>query len=354
MCIPKHNGEKMQTWHKMVIIGLSIIMIMIAGTFVYINYFAKKRLIISTTTSLYETDLLKTIETAFESKYPMDVQFISAGTGIAIEHAKNGDADLILVHSPSQEEIFLKEGYGVSRKIIAYNFFTIVGPQEDPAQITGLNVSEALKKIADYGRKQTDANNKVWYSRGDNSGTHSKEQSLWKSAGFNYTTLSTESWYASAGAGMGETLLKAEEKSAYTLSDIGTYLKYREKDGLITLKSYLSETHELLNVYSAIAVNQTRINHVNFDVAIIFMKFLISDEYQQLIEDFGKNDYGQSGRLFHAAADLVEQNSTEQMAQWIRKYAFLENPQFSGQFSECPPQYRDQRHPELYSYENET
>jgi len=344
----------MKTWHKMVMIGLAITVLVIAGTFIYLNYFAKKRLIISTTTSLYETGLLEIIETAFESKHSIDLQFISAGTGIAIEHAKNGDADLILVHSPSQEKTFLKEGYGVSRKIIAYNFFTIVGPQNDLVQITGLNVTEALKKIVEYGRNQSDPNNKVWFSRGDNSGTHSKEQSLWKLAGFNYTALSAEEWYASAGAGMGETLLKTEEKSAYTLSDIGTYLKYYEKDNLISLKSYLSETYDLLNVYSAIAVNQTRQSHVNFDDAVTFIKFLISDECQQLIENFGKNDYGQTERLFHSAADLVEQNSTELVAQWIRKYAFLENPQASGQFSECPPQYRDPRYPEFYSYENST
>lgn len=334
----------MKAWQKMVTIGVTITILVIAGTFIYLNYFAKRRIIVSTTTSLYETDLLKAIETAFEAKHPINVQFISAGTGIAIEHARNGDADLILVHSPSQEKMLLQEGYGVSRKIIAYNFFTIVGPQNDPAQITGLNVTEALKKIADYGINQTDPNIKVWFSRGDNSGTHSKEQSLWKSAGFNYTIISAEAWYASAGAGMGETLLKAEEKSAYTLSDIGTYLKYYEKDHLITLKSHLRETYDLLNVYSAIAVNQTRQHHVNFDDVITFIKFLISDECQRLIEDFGKNDYGQSGRLFHAAANLVEQNSTEQIAQWIRKYAYIDN-------SECPPQYRDPRTIELYSYE---
>lgn len=329
----------------MVIVGFTIIALVIVGTFIYLNYFAKRRLIVSTTTSLYETDLLKAVETAFEAKYPIDVQFISAGTGIAIEHARNGDADLILVHSPSQEKTFLQEGYGVSRKIIAYNFFAIVGPQNDPAQITGLNVTEALKKIVDYGRNQTDPNTKVWFSRGDNSGTHTKEQSLWKLAGFNYTVISAESWYASAGAGMGETLLKAQEKSAYTLSDIGTYLTYYEKNHLITLKSYLSDTYDLLNVYSAIAVNQTRQHHVNFDDAITFIKFLISDECQQLIEDFGKSDYGQGGKLFHAAVNLVEQNSTEQIAQWIRKYAYIDN-------SECPPQYRDPRTAdELYSYE---
>jgi len=326
----------------MVAVGTTIVIVVIAGTFVYLQYFAKRRLVVSTTTSLYDTDLLKAIEVAFETKYPIDVQFIPVGTGIAIEQARNGDVDLTLVHSPLQEKTFLQEGYGVNRKIIAYNFFIIVGPQNDPAQTNGLNATEAMKNILAYGRNQTNLNVKVWFSRGDNSGTHSKEQSLWKLAGFNYTEISAESWYASGGGKMGETLLKTNEKSAYTLSDIGTYLKYYEKDSLINLRSFVQETYELLNVYSAIAVNQTRHRHVNFNDAITFMKFLISEECQQLVEDFGKNDYGQSGRLFHAAVHLIPQNSTQQIAQWIKTYAFLEN-------SECPPQYRDSRHPELYS-----
>jgi len=326
----------------MMIVGAVIIVLSIAGTFIYLQYFAKRRLVVSTTTSLHETDLLKTLEETFETKYPIDVQFIPVGTGIAIQQAKNGDADLILVHSPSQEKTFLQEGYGVNRKIIAYNFFTIVGPQNDPAQINGLNTIEAMKKILNYGRNQTDPNVKVWFSRGDNSGTHSKEQGLWTLAGFNYTEIAAESWYASGGGSMGETLLKADQKSAYTLSDIGTYLKYYEKESLIALRLFIQESYELLNVYSAIAVNQTRHKHVNFDDAITFMKFLISDECQQLIEDFGKNDYGQSGCLFHAAANIISQNSTQQVAQWMKTYAFIEN-------SECPPQYRDTRHPELYS-----
>ena len=335
----------MNTWQKMLIVGVATVVIVIAGTVAYINYSARRRLIVSTTTSLFETGLLNETERVFEARYTIDVQFISAGTGIAIEHARNGDADLILVHSPSQEKTFLQEGYGVSRKIIAYNYFTIVGPQSDPAQITGQNVTEALKRIADYGRNHTSETAfKIWFSRGDNSGTHSKEQNLWKLAGFNYTTLSTESWYAGGGGTMSETLLKTQDKSAYALSDIGTYLQLKERTQMITLSSFLQESYDLLNVYAAVPVNQTRHNHINFEDAITFLKFLLSDECQQLIEDFGKPDYGQGGRLFRAAVGLVAQNSTGQTAQWIRKYAM--DP-FGG--TECQPEYRDPRHPELYS-----
>jgi tungstate transport system substrate-binding protein len=340
----------MKLWQKMFIIAIIITVVLIGGTYAYLSYFSRRRLLISTTTSLWETGLLNEVEKAFEAKYPIDLQFISAGTGVAIEQGRNGDVDGVLVHAPSQEKTFLEQGYGINRKIIAYNFFTIVGPPNDPAGITGLNSTDALKKIVDYGRNQTahPQQPKVWVSRGDNSGTHTKEQSLWKLAKFDYATISTESWYATPGGSMGETLLKADQFSAYTLSDTGTYLKYYEKDHLITLAALIggmeNQKYELLNVYSVIAVNQTRQHHVNYNDTILFMKFLISDECQQLIQNFGQSDFGSSGRLFRAAVQLVNQNSSEQIAQWIRTYAFLGSPP-----SECPSQYRDPRHPELYS-----
>lgn len=323
----------------MVIAASVITMIIIAGTLIFFQYFARRRLMISTTTSLDDTGLLVEIKKAFEAKYPITLNFIPVGTGIAIEQAKSGDVDLTLVHSPSMERTFLEQGYGVCRKIIAYNFFTIVGPQTDPAGITRLNATEALKRIATYGRNQTDPKVKVWVSRGDNSGTHQKEKSLWTAAGYNYTILSTEPWYASGGSKMGETLLKAEEFSAYTLSDIGTHLKY-SKDSRITLKALITEEKALLNVYSVIAVNQTRHPDVNFNDTITFIRFLISDETQQLIENYGKNDYRQS--LFYAAVEPLKQNSTTQIVQWIKDYAF-----FNG--SECPQEYWD-GHPELYDW----
>ena len=131
----------MQTWQKLLTVAALATIVVVAGTFAYLNYFAKRRLIISTTTSLFDTGLLDEIEKQYEATRPVDIQIISAGTGIAIEHAKNGDADVILVHAPSQEKTFLEQGWGVNRKIIAYNFFTIVGPEDDPAQIDGKTAS---------------------------------------------------------------------------------------------------------------------------------------------------------------------------------------------------------------------
>jgi len=329
---------KMQTWQKLLIVAALATIVVVAGTLAYFNYFAKRRLIISTTTSLYDTGLLDEIEKQYEATHPVDINIISAGTGIAIQHAQNGDADVILVHAPSQEKTFLEQGWGVNRKIIAYNFFTIVGPTNDPAQITGKTASAALVNILSYGRTMPDQSGttKIWVSRGDNSGTHTKEQSLWKAAGYNYTEISKEPWYASVGSGMGDTLNVASQKNAYTLSDIGTFLKF-EKEGTISSIALLTEEKSLLNVYSAMAVNQTvpanqtLHDQINYVDAMEFIQYLVAPATQQFIEDYGKADYGQS--LFIGAVQPLKDSAPQPIVQWIQDAAF-----FSG--SECPPEYR--------------
>jgi len=329
----------MQTWQKLLIIAALATIMVVAGTLIYFNYFAKRRLIISTTTSLYDTGLLDEIEKKYESTHNIDINIIPAGTGIAIQHAQNGDADVILVHSPSMEKTFLEDGYGVNRKIIAYNFFTIVGPDADPAEISGKNATEAFKSIVAYGESLTDQSGqtKIWVSRGDNSGTHSKEKSLWSAAGYNYTLISEEPWYASVGSGMGDTLNIANQKSAYTLSDIGTYLKFYT-DGIISLSALLTEEQSLLNVYSVMAVrstvpaNQTIHEQINYNDAMNFIQYLVSPETQQLITNYGKDTYGQS--LFYGAVQPLKDNTPQPIVSWIQDYAF-----FDG--SECPPQYRN-------------
>jgi tungstate transport system substrate-binding protein len=330
----------------MIIIAALATIIVVAGTITYFQYFAKRRLIISTTTSLYDTGLLDEIEKNYEATHNVDINIISVGTGIAIQHAQNGDADVILVHSPSVEKTFLEQGYGVNRKIIAYNFFTIVGPENDPAALKGKTTNGALRNIANYGGNLTDQSGqtKIWVSRGDNSGTHTKEQSLWKAAGYNYTLISEEPWYASVGSGMGDTLNVASQKSAYTLSDIGTFLKF-EKDGVISSVALLTEEKSLLNVYSVMAVNQTvpanqtLHDQINYNDAMDFIKYLTSAETQQFIENYGKADYGQS--LFYGTVQPLKDNAPQPIVSWIQDYAF-----FDG--SECPPQYRN-GFPELYT-----
>jgi tungstate transport system substrate-binding protein len=337
----------MQTWQKLIIVAALATIIVIAGTMVYFNQIAKRRLIISTTTSLYDTGLLDQLERDYENKHStVDINIISAGTGIAIQHAQNGDADLILVHAPAQELTFLEQGWGLNRKIIAYNYFTVVGPDNDPASIEGKTTNAALRNIANYGGNLTDQSGqtKIFVSRGDNSGTHTKEQSLWKAAGYNYTEISAQPWYANVGQGMGATLTVADQKDAYTVSDIGTFLKF-EKDGTISSVALLTEEKSLLNIYSAMAVNQTvpanktihdKINYVD---AMDFITYLAAPETQQVIEDYGKADYGQS--LFHGAVQPLKDNAPQPIVGWIQSAAF-----FDG--SECPPQYRN-GYSELYT-----
>jgi len=322
---------KTETW---LITLVLITVVSIAGTLLYMTFLIKENLRISTTSSLYDTGLLEAIEKRFESDHPVDLQFTSRGTGLAIRLAKEGDTDMIMVHAPSEEQLFLQKGYGVCRKIIAYNFFAIVGPENDPAKITGLSAIDALKSIVEAGRSGT----ALWVSRGDESGTHIKEKELWSATDFTWENLRTETvWYREAGKKMGGTLIYTSETSgAYTLTDLATYLSYTNA-GLIDLEVLVSQGKELLNVYSVIAVNPVRHPHTNFEWAINFTRFLVSEEGQQIIGEYGKDKYGQP--LFYPTVKLLEENN-DPVAIWIREYAFFNS-------TECPEQYRN-NHPELY------
>ena len=292
----------------------------------------KETLVISTTTSLFDTGLLDEVKTIYEDSHPQVLlAFISAGTGIAITHAMNGDVDAILVHSPSQEFDFMNQSYGVNRKIIAYNFFVIVGPNNDPAGINGMNTTNALQQIYDYGQSQGAS---LWVSRDDSSGTNSKEISLWTQTGLDYETMKEESWFLSSGSGMGTTLQTADELGLYTLADIGTYLKYFS-DGLITLAKHVESDQTLINVYSAIAVNATQVEGVKFDLAMEFIQWLIGTEAQDLIGAYGEEDYGQA--LFNPAANIVQTQTPADVYDWIRSTAFFDN---GGGLYECPPSWR--------------
>jgi len=325
-----------KAWLTSLAVAIIIAVASIVGIFFYIKASEGETLTIATTTSLYDTELLTAMEDAFEPKYSIDLRFLSRGTGIAIQDAKKGNVDLILVHDPQTEFAFLQNGYGVCRKIIAYNFFAIVGPQTDPAKTQNSTPIQALTKIVTAGRNGT----AKWISRADNSGTHAKEKSLWTMAGFNWTDIRNEGWYieGQGGQGMGATLLMAYNMEAYTLTDMSTYLMY-SKEGRINLKLVVNQGRELLNVYSVIAVNKAMHASVNFEDAITFIKYLISDEGQQLINNYGRETYNQS--LFNGAVNLLKNNTDPILAQWVRDYGFLNG-------SECSPEYRD-GHPELYS-----
>lgn len=294
----------------------------------------KDTLIVSTTTSLYETGLLDVLKSRFEARHPeCNVSFISQGTGLAIETAKRGDADMILVHDPASERAFLEQGYGINRKVIAYNFFIIVGPKSDPAGIKGLAPLEALKKIYAQGLE----GGAIWVSRGDNSGTHSKEKALWKATGLNLTRIKAEkvsgidaSWYFEAGAGMTATLQLANQKEAYTLSDLGSFLK-NSKTGNIQLVALVEGGKELLNVYTTIAVNPQKVLQAKFDRAMLFVRFLVSDEGQEIFKTFGVQEMGQA--LFDPWIPISKTNSDPTLIQWVKEYAFING-------TECPGEYR--------------
>jgi tungstate transport system substrate-binding protein len=283
-------------------------------------------LVVSTTTSLYDTGILDAIEEDFEANHPIDLYFISVGTGLAIAHAKRGDADIILVHAPAKEISFIEEGYGVNRKIIAYNFFSIIGPKEDPIEIQGLNPTEALTKLVENGRE----GNILWVSRGDDSGTHSKEKNLWSLIGVDISTIREENWYLEAGSGMGKTLLISNEYRAYTLTDMGTFLKY-SKDGLVDLNVLVGAGEELINIYSAIAVNPEVHPSVEFDTAVEFIEYMISNDGQEIFGVYGNDDYGNP--LFNPAVKILKTASNLEIRTWIESMGFYDG-------SECPIKYR--------------
>ncbi len=237
-------------------------------------------MILATTTSTVDTGLLDVLIPKFEEKTGYKVKTIPAGSGQALAMAEKGEADVLLVHSPKKELPLVQNGVVVNRRLVMHNDFVIVGPPEDPAGIKGLRSSaEAFKKIAEKKA--------LFISRGDNSGTHSKELEIWKQAGIN----PQGSWYQESGQGMGQTLLMASEKKAYTLSDRGTFLAQQKN---IRLAILVEGDKTLLNIYHVMQVNPKKFPKVNAEGAKAFVDFIISPEAQKIIAAFGKDKYGQS------------------------------------------------------------
>jgi tungstate transport system substrate-binding protein len=248
-------------------------------------------LIIATTTSLYDTKLLDTIQDIYERETGVQLKITAQGTGIAIQIATRGDCDLLLVHSPSQEKAFIDKGLGINQRCFAYNYFEIVGPANDPAGIKGLSPEAAFKKIYTLGMNGTPGVS--FASRGDQSGTHTAEQNIWKGAGFNYTKdiATSGDWYLSLGKGMGETLTVASQKGAYTLTDEGTFLAFKSQLQLVPL---ITQGGSLLNRYSAIAVNPAMNPNVNILQADRFINWLTGAEGTQVVGNYGKDKYGKA------------------------------------------------------------
>ena len=241
------------------------------------------RLRVATTTSLYDTGLWEYLEPMFEEKYSVELDIMYAGTGRALEYGRRGDVDIITIHSKAQEEQFIAEDYGVQRVPFAYNYFLIVGPEADPAGIKGSSPEKAFRKLMDTGSGS-------FVSRGDDSGTHSKEKVIWKEAGYDYKAVrKAGTWYIEAGSGMGPTLMMASEKQAYILTDMGTYLTYQGKLELVPI---IDKGDILLNIYSAIATNPERMPETKIDMANNLISFLTSPEIQEFIGNYGVREYG--------------------------------------------------------------
>ncbi len=241
---------------------------------------AAESLILATTTSTQDSGLLDVLVPAFEKQTRIEVKTIAVGSGEALAMGKRGDADVLLVHSPAAEEAYMAEGEGERRLAVMHNDFVLVGPAADPAGVKGLDAVAALEKIA--------ASKASFVSRGDQSGTHKKEQDLWKKAGVD---PAGQGWYVSTGQGMGETARIAAEKQAYTLIDRGTYLAMGSRVGL----PILSEgSGTLLNLYHVIVVSPAKHPRAHVRAARRFAEWIVSPATQKLIGDFGRAKFGQA------------------------------------------------------------
>jgi len=279
----------------LVVAVIAMVLVMVLGRGAQTE---KEVLKVATTTSLYDTGLWDYLETIFEERYNADLQITAQGSGASLELGKKGDVDVVAVHDPAQEAAFIAGNYSVKaqnfsaeRVTWAYNYFIIVGPESDPAGISGGNLTpeQAFQKIQQEGA--ADPETVKFVSRADNSGTHGKEKALWKAAGYNYTadiegTGTAAGWYLETGKGMGDTLLVASEKMAYTLTDKGTFLAVQ---GDLNLVPLLDTGGTLLNVYSVIICK----NGVQPEMANNLVNFLRAPDIQALIAGFGVPEYGE-------------------------------------------------------------
>jgi tungstate transport system substrate-binding protein len=234
-------------------------------------------LMMATTTSTDNTGLLDELAPLFQKDTGIELKWTAVGTGKALKMGENCDVDVLLVHAPPAEKKYVEAGYGVDRREVMYNDFVIIGPPGDPANIKGMGVTGALKKIA--------TSEAVFMSRGDNSGTNKKENALWKQAGM--AVPDKASWYVQTGQGMIKTILIAEERHGYTMTDRGTYIKYSaNKKGAPPLIVMVEGDRVLFNQYSVLAVNPKRCPSARYDLATQFADWITSAKVQQEIQAF--------------------------------------------------------------------
>lgn len=270
---------------KTILIPSMLCIIIVFGFLVYERLIVQEQqtLILATTTSTFDSGLLDYLLPFFEKEYNVKVKVLAKGSGEAMEIAKRGDADVVLMHARQLEEAFVNEGYGVHRVGVMYNDFIIIGSRNDPAGINGLsNASYAFQKIFEAG-----INGKaVFISRADKSGTYIKELSIWDKINVKPSNK-TFKWYIEAGAGMGAVLRMTNEKQGYTLTDRGTWLSFKTQ--LNNLAVLVEGDPILMNPYSVIPVNHEKYPQRNYKMAVAFAKFLVSEKGQKLIESFKKD-----------------------------------------------------------------
>jgi tungstate transport system substrate-binding protein len=235
-------------------------------------------LTIATTTSIDNSGLLDQLIPAFERKYEVKLRYMAVGTGEAIRMACDGNADLIFVHDRKREEAFLDDGYGLARYEIMKNYFTLVGPKSLASDFADRPICETLKEIAE--RKLN------FISRGDESGTHSKEKELWQRCGITWFG----SWYLETGSGMTATLRVANEKRAFTLTDTATYQSHRDE---LALVPYWPREPALTNIYTLIPVSPKKLPNTRLDLARKFIRFVLKEEGREIIKIYGQETYGE-------------------------------------------------------------
>jgi tungstate transport system substrate-binding protein len=240
----------------------------------------KKNVILSTTTSMQDSGLLDVLVPLFEKQTGYSVKTVSVGTGQALALAAKGDADVALVHAPSLEKQYVSEGKLLNRRLVMYNDFVIIGPKEDPAKVRSTKTAIGALKAIEQSKAK-------FVSRGDNSGTHVLEKSLWKAAGIE----AKGAWYMEAGQGMGATLGIANERNAYTITDRGTYLALRNR---VSLPILFEGDRSLLNTISVVEVNPANGPRINSAGGKAFADFLVAPETQKVIGNFGVEKFGQS------------------------------------------------------------
>lgn len=253
---------------------------------------ANPNIILATTTSTQDSGLLDVLVPMFEEQTGYTVQTVAVGSGEAIKMGQEGNADVLLVHSPGAEVTFMSDGWGKDRALIMHNDFIIVGPAADPAKIKGLGPSDAFKAIA--------AAEATFVARADKSGTSTKELGIWKKAELDPATTKP-AWYLETGQGMGASLTIASEKGAYTLTDRATFLANKDK---LQLEILVEGNKTLLNVYHVMTIDQAKWPNTNYEGATAFMKFMTDPATQEVISQFGLEKFGEP--LFFPDADKTD------------------------------------------------